>query len=307
MRRIPTRTLLIAFTLAVAAPSALAQDNSFPNQARAAGGATTAAGNADAAAAEAQPSESTAAAPGDVTAMPAPAPGPATGAPMDKLEAAKAQASATAATLDTYTIQRGDTLWDICARMLGDPFFWPKLWTFNQYITNPHWIYPGNVISFREGTETTPPQFEVTKPDAVSVAPAPDATPVAATPIAPITDDGAVPTARTEVAIAEACNGMRMVFTLFLACYVFAFVTPLRGYVRAIILLASPVTAIVCNVIRLVPTIWVFGHTTPERAEVFHDISGWVMLIVAFLGLTSIVRLLRWAMVPVSPFTLAAA
>ncbi|HEY8746716.1 MAG TPA: exosortase/archaeosortase family protein [Tepidisphaeraceae bacterium] len=111
----------------------------------------------------------------------------------------------------------------------------------------------------------------------------------------------------TEVAIAEACNGMRMVFTLFLACYVFAFVTPLRGYVRAIILLASPVTAIVCNVIRLVPTVWVFGHATRDRAEMFHDISGWVMLIVAFLGLTGIVRLLRWAMVPVSPFTLAAA
>ncbi len=32
-----------------------------------------------------------------------------------------------------------------------------------------------------------------------------------------------------QVAIAEACNGMRMVFTLFLASYVFAFVTPLRG------------------------------------------------------------------------------
>jgi len=110
-----------------------------------------------------------------------------------------------------------------------------------------------------------------------------------------------------EVAIAEACNGMRMVFTLFLACYVFAFVTPLRGYVRAIILLASPLTAVVCNVIRLVPTIWVFGHATPERAELFHDVSGWVMLIVAFLGLTGIVRLLKWAMVPVAPFTLAAA
>jgi exosortase len=110
-----------------------------------------------------------------------------------------------------------------------------------------------------------------------------------------------------EVAIAEACNGMRMVFTLFLASYVFAFVTPLRGYVRAIILLASPLTAILCNVIRLVPTVWVFGHASQDAAETFHDVSGWVMLVVAFLILTGIVRLLRWAMVPVAPFTLAAA
>ncbi len=160
MRRIPTRSLLIAFTFAALAPFAAAQaQDSFTDRARTAGAASTAAVPQDGApapapaagAAEAQPAEST-------------------GAPEDKLANAKAQASATAAGLDSYTIQRGDTLWDICARMLGDPFFWPKLWTFNQYITNPHWIYPGNVLSFREGTETTPPQFEVTKPDAVSTA-----------------------------------------------------------------------------------------------------------------------------------------
>jgi exosortase len=110
----------------------------------------------------------------------------------------------------------------------------------------------------------------------------------------------------TQVEIAEACNGMRMVFTLFLASYVFAYVTPLRGYVRAIILLASPLTAVLCNVIRLVPTVWVFGNYSRESAQMFHDVSGWLMLIVAFLGLTGIVRLLKWAMVPVAPFTLAA-
>lgn len=111
----------------------------------------------------------------------------------------------------------------------------------------------------------------------------------------------------TEVAIAEACNGMRMVFTLFLASYVFAFVTPLRGYVRAIVLAMSPVTAIVANVVRLVPTIWMFGHTSHSAAERFHDISGWFMLIAAFVGLTAIVKLLRWALVPVTYYTLASA
>jgi exosortase len=110
-----------------------------------------------------------------------------------------------------------------------------------------------------------------------------------------------------EVAIAEACNGMRMVFTLFLACYLFAFVTPLRGYVRALILVASPLLAVLANVVRLVPTVWVFGHAPPAVAEAFHTASGWVMLVVAFIGLMSIVRLLRWAMIPVAPFTLAAA
>lgn len=45
-----------------------------------------------------------------------------------------------------YTIKKGDTLWDISSQFLKDPFLWPKLWHRNPYITNPHWIYPGNPI-----------------------------------------------------------------------------------------------------------------------------------------------------------------
>lgn len=47
-----------------------------------------------------------------------------------------------------YIIKRGDTLWDLSGQFLSDPFLWPKLWQSNQYITNPHWIYPGNPIRF---------------------------------------------------------------------------------------------------------------------------------------------------------------
>jgi hypothetical protein len=47
---------------------------------------------------------------------------------------------------EIYTIKRGDTLWDISAKFLKDPFLWPKLWQRNPYITNPHWIYPGRPI-----------------------------------------------------------------------------------------------------------------------------------------------------------------
>jgi exosortase len=108
-----------------------------------------------------------------------------------------------------------------------------------------------------------------------------------------------------DVQIAEACNGLRMVFALTLVAFAFAFGEPLRGYVRAMILVASPVCAIFCNVIRLVPTVWMYGYWPVSVADDFHSFSGWVMLPIAFLILLGIIRLLRWALVPVNIYTLA--
>jgi exosortase len=108
------------------------------------------------------------------------------------------------------------------------------------------------------------------------------------------------------ITVAEACNGLRMVFALVLVSYAFAFGEPLRNYVRFLILAMSPLSAIVCNVIRMVPTLWWYGFGTQKAAERFHDLAGWIMLGVAFLLLMGIIRVLRWALVPVSRYTLAA-
>lgn len=107
------------------------------------------------------------------------------------------------------------------------------------------------------------------------------------------------------VSIAEACNGVRMVFALILVAYVFCFSLPLKNSVRALILLMSPLTAIVCNVVRILPTAWMYGYHSKSAADAFHDYSGWVMLPIAFLLLYGVIRLLKWAMIPVTRYTLA--
>ncbi len=45
-----------------------------------------------------------------------------------------------------YVVQPGDTLWSIAEGFYDEPWYWPSLWSYNPQITNPHQIYPGDVV-----------------------------------------------------------------------------------------------------------------------------------------------------------------
>jgi len=47
----------------------------------------------------------------------------------------------------TYVVKRGDTLWDISAMFLQEPWYWPEIWQVNPQIENPHLIYPGDTLN----------------------------------------------------------------------------------------------------------------------------------------------------------------
>jgi hypothetical protein len=51
----------------------------------------------------------------------------------------------------TYVVRPGDTLWDIAARFLRDPWDWRKIWHTNPDVVNPNLIFPGDTLRLIDG------------------------------------------------------------------------------------------------------------------------------------------------------------
>ncbi len=77
-----------------------------------------------------------------------------------------------------YLVVKGDTLWDLGQRFLGNPFSWPQIWEQNKWIKDPHWIYPGDPLIIPVAQQTiatpgvvgeTPAEVADLKPDRVKI------------------------------------------------------------------------------------------------------------------------------------------
>jgi hypothetical protein len=118
---------------------------------------------AEAAGADAARIEAAAAAPTEEAAAPTEESAPASAVPAPVVTGdvvALEDGARGESTPDTYTIRPGDTLWDLSGRYLNNPWYWPKIWSYNPDIENPHWIYPGNLLRFFPGADEAPTRVE---------------------------------------------------------------------------------------------------------------------------------------------------
>ena len=64
---------------------------------------------------------------------------------------------------ESYTIQSGDTLWGLSETFFGDGNYWPKIWSVNRRLENPHLLQPGHYIHFILGNEEAAPAFTISE------------------------------------------------------------------------------------------------------------------------------------------------
>jgi exosortase len=83
----------------------------------------------------------------------------------------------------------------------------------------------------------------------------------------------------TIVAVAEACNGLRMLTAFFVISGFMALISTRKGWEKAIILISTIPIALFCNTIRLTLTSVAFTYVHTETLEeLFHDFGGLAMM-----------------------------
>jgi nucleoid-associated protein YgaU len=70
---------------------------------------------------------------------------------------------ATTAKVDSYSVVKDDWLFKISKKLFGSGYYYPKIWSLNTYITNPHFIEPGMILSFTTGSGSSAPEVKLGK------------------------------------------------------------------------------------------------------------------------------------------------
>ena len=95
--------------------------------------------------------------------------------------------------------------------------------------------------------------------------------------------------------VEKACSGLSMLLS-FVAISVGMVLVVKRPWLDRIIVLGSAVPiAVFCNVVRIVATGILYNEAGKELGDrVFHDLAGWLMLVMALVGLWLELKLIDW-------------
>lgn len=97
--------------------------------------------------------------------------------------------------------------------------------------------------------------------------------------------------------VAEACSGIRSLFSLLALALMVAYFLPVRRWVKWVFVFSAVPIALVANAIRIAVTGLLGQYVGQEYATgFFHEFSGWVIFLIAFVLLLGEAALLqRWS------------
>lgn len=99
--------------------------------------------------------------------------------------------------------------------------------------------------------------------------------------------------ANATLEVAEACSGIRSLISLITLGIVFGYFADARAWVRTVIALSAIPVAILANGLRVASAGWAAHYMGQAGVEgLFHEFSGWVVFVVAFLMMLALQRLL---------------
>ncbi len=105
-----------------------------------------------------------------------------------------------------------------------------------------------------------------------------------------------------ELAVAEACSGLRMLTAFVVVAAVLAYIVRRPGWQKITLVLSSIPIAILCNIIRLVCTAELYRVTNSDIAgRFFHDFAGLVMMPLAIFFLVGELFLIKKLFIPENP------
>ncbi len=112
----------------------------------------------------------------------------------------------------------------------------------------------------------------------------------------PVLREGNVITlSNTSLEVAEACSGIRSLISLLTLAIVYGYLVDRRNWTRVALALASIPVAIVANGFRVAGTGIAAHFFGPEAAQgFFHEFSGWLVFVFAFVMLFAVQRAIAW-------------
>lgn len=112
----------------------------------------------------------------------------------------------------------------------------------------------------------------------------------------PVLREGNVITlSNTSLEVAEACSGIRSLISLLTLAIVYGYLVERRTWTRSLLALASVPVAILANGFRVAGTGIAAHYWGAEAAQgFFHEFSGWLVFVAAFLMLFAVQRAVAW-------------